>query len=223
MAIFDDIAESYDSWYQEKIGSFADKVETELAFRLFKPEKGMKVLDVGCGTGNFSIKLARLGCDVTGIDISERMLQLARRKSKQQGFNITFRNMDVCDLNFPDESFDAVFSMATIEFVAEPEKAVNEMFRVAKKGAQILIGTIQRNSRWGRLYMSEDFQKNTVFKHARFLTLEELTSLWRNNLVSSGECLFIPPDATPEDFSAENEEKMSRSEKGGYICALWRK
>ena len=38
-----------------------------------KPEKGMRILDVGCGTGNFSIKLAKMGLDVTGIDVSEKM------------------------------------------------------------------------------------------------------------------------------------------------------
>jgi len=40
----------------------------------------MNVLDVGCGTGNFSIKLAKLGCNVTGIDISDNMLNIARKR-----------------------------------------------------------------------------------------------------------------------------------------------
>ena len=71
MAIFDQYAPQYDTWYDNKKGSFVDKVETELAFRLLKVEEGMKVLDCGCGTGNLSAKLAKLGCRVTGIDMSE--------------------------------------------------------------------------------------------------------------------------------------------------------
>ena len=78
MAVFDAIADSYDRWYEDSKGSFIDKVETDLAFKLFKVEKGM-TYDIGCGTGNFSIKLAEMGCKVTGIDISDKMLDIAQK------------------------------------------------------------------------------------------------------------------------------------------------
>ncbi|MGB4131105.1 MAG: methyltransferase domain-containing protein, partial [Tepidanaerobacteraceae bacterium] len=68
MSIFDPEAKTYDIWYDTKMGAFADMVQTKLAFELFEPKKGMHVLDVGCGTGNFSIKLAKMGLKVTGID-----------------------------------------------------------------------------------------------------------------------------------------------------------
>ena len=71
MAVFDQYATDYDGWYNEKRGSFVDKVETELAFKLLEIKRGMKVLDFGCGTGNFSIKLDKMGCNVTGVDVSE--------------------------------------------------------------------------------------------------------------------------------------------------------
>ncbi len=51
MAVFDREAMEYDQWYQSTMGKFADEVETKLAFSMLKPKKGMKVLDVGCGTG----------------------------------------------------------------------------------------------------------------------------------------------------------------------------
>lgn len=223
MAVFDKKAKDYDDWYTTKFGAFIDKVETDLAFRLFTPKRGMKVLDVGCGTGNFSIKLAKMGCKVVGIDVSEEMLKKAREKVKAEGLDIEFHEMDIYDLNFEDNSFDAVFSMAAFEFIEYPEKAIDELFRVAKNDSEILIGTISRDSSWGRLYLSKEYQENSVFKYAHFITLEELKSLRKESLIDSGECLFIPPKSKDEDINMEREKELSKTERGGFICALWKK
>lgn len=224
MSFFNEIAGDYDNWYKTKIGSFADKVETRLAFDLFVPVQGMRVLDVGCGTGNFSIKLAQKGCKVTGIDISEKMLHIARKKAKMAGLNIEFKKVDVYDLDFIDESFDAVFSMAAFEFIKEPKKAFDEMYRVLKTGGQLLIGTINKDSSWGRLYM-EQAQKDpdSIFRFADFKTLIELENLDKKHLMKSGECLFIPPDAPDDKISQEEEKRLAKTERGGFICALWKK
>lgn len=223
MAFFDKEAGLYDSWYDTKLGSFIDKVETDLAFKLFNPKKGMKILDIGCGTGNFSMKLAEKGCKVIGIDISDEMLSRAREKAEKLGLDIEFYNMDVYNLDFEDQTFDAAFSMAAFEFIKKPEMALNEIFRVVKSGSEVMIGTINKDSEWGQLYLSEEVQKNTVFKYADFKTLEDLKSLKCEKLVDSGECLFIPPNAEEEDINTENEIKLSQSERGGFICALWKK
>ena len=223
MAVFDQAAESYDSWYHTKLGRFVDKVETELAFGLFEIVPGMKVLDVGCGTGNFSIKLAQQGCKVIGIDISDEMLELARSKAKEAGLDIEFYNMDVYHLQFEPESLDAAFSMAAFEFIDQPEAALNEMMRVVKAGGQAFIGTISGDSKWGELYSSEPLKSNSVFKYACFKTLQDLRQLKPEKLINSGECLFIPPDALEESITAEEEKRLSKTEKGGYICALWKK
>lgn len=223
MSFFDEIAGRYDEWYSTKMGNFADMVETRLAFELFKPESGMKVLDVGCGTGNFSIKLAKMGCSVTGIDISREMLSIARRKAEQLELDIRFELMDVYDIRQPDDSFDAVFSMAAFEFIKEPGRAFREMMRVLKPGGQLLIGTIHKNSSWGRLYMEQAKRPDSIFRFADFKTLEELENLDRENLIASGECLFIPPDAPPEKINEREEARLAAVERGGYIAAVWRK
>lgn len=223
MTVFDIEANSYDNWYESKLGKFVDKVETELALSFFKPTPGMKILDVGCGTGNFSIKLAEMGCKVIGIDKSEGMIAKAKKKTKDKGLNIKFHIMDVYDIGFGDESFDGVFSMATFEFIKEPQKAFDEMYRVLKNSGYLLIGTINRKSKWGELYLSKSFQENSIFKYADLKHIDELKSLNIKKVVQSGSCLFIPPNVAENDISIELERQLSTSETGGFICVLWKK
>lgn len=222
MAIFDKSALDYDAWYTQKKGSFVDEVETNLAFKLIEIKKGMKILDVGCGTGNFSVKLANMGCKVTGIDISNEMLNVAKKKSNEQNLDIEFFNMDINDLKFEDNSFDVAFSMTAFEFIEDAKKALEELFRVVKKDGQILIGVIAGNSSWSELYKSEPF-KETVFRYAKFRTLEEIKNWNKEKLVNFGECLFVSPLDDDNDFNYETENKLSKTNTGGFICALWKK
>ncbi len=223
MAIFDKEAMDYDEWYKCKMGAFVDKVETQLAFSLFKPKVASKILDVGCGTGNFSIKLAEMGCKVVGIDVSEEMLSVAKKKAEEKGLDIEFHKMDVYNLKFPNKEFDEVFSMAAFEFIIKADKAYAEMYRVLKDKGHLLIGTINKDSKWGELYLSRSVRENSVFKHADFKTMEDLKSLNANEIIGEGECLFIPPDTREEDINMEFEEKLKLSERGGFICVLWQK
>ncbi len=239
---FDEVASSYDHWYETPLGSFADEVETALAFGLFEVRPGALILDAGCGTGNFSLKLARKGALVAGIDLSPGMLTLGREKAAREGLLgdsakrfsplekggrggwITFSLMDIYRLDFPPDCFDGVVSMAAFEFIHEPQRAFGELMRVLKPGGALLIGTISRDSAWGIQYMKQAQRKGSIFRHARFITLKELKALDQENLVGSGECLFIEPGASPERISVEEEERMSLTgAKGGFIAASWRK
>lgn len=220
MAVFDKEAVNYDEWYKTQKGAFIDEVETRCLFDLLKIKEGMKVLDVGCGTGIFSIKLAKLGCRVTGIDISGGMLEIARKKAVSENLDIEFLKMDACKLEFADETFDAAISVTVLEFVQDYSKFLDELFRVVKKNGQIVIGTINKDSRWGRLYKSEPFS-NTVFKYASFKNPEMIRKIHSDELVEVRECLFIPPDLDESLYNMENELKYSELENGGFICALW--
>lgn len=249
MAIFDMGSETYDSWYETKLGAFVDEVETELIMGKFKLRPGMWVLDSGCGTGNFSIKLLKLGCRVTGIDISEGMLEKARNKAlklKRDSMPTTdkavksennslrkniictdceqaleFKYMDVYSLSYPDNYFDAAISIAQFEFLEDRLKAVEELLRVIKPGGQLIVGTINRDSAWGRLYLSEEFRKNSIFRYAKLMTIEELSAIRKQNLVDTGMSLFITPDAGESEITMEREKELSVNGSGGFICAVW--
>ncbi len=221
MAIFDFKAESYDDWYNTAIGKFADDVETSCAVSMLGNVTSGSILDVGCGTGNFSIKLAQMGFDVTGIDLSEKMLDKAKKKTKNLRLNIKFIKGDTHSLSFEDNAFDAVVSMAAFEFIEDASRVLHEMFRVAKPGAPVIVGTINRDSDWGAFYLEKAAKGHVIFKHALFKGPDELKKLFPQYLTDFRQCLFVPPDARQEDISLGCEQSLSQAKKGGFMCAKW--
>ena len=93
------------------------------------------VLDVACGTGDMTVSLVERGCTVTGVDISEEMLSIARQKAPM----VTFMIADAEHLPFPDASFDAVTCAFGVRNFVHLEQGLNEMLRVLKPGGQLVI------------------------------------------------------------------------------------
>ncbi len=104
--------------------------------------EGIKVLDVGSGTGESAFYLVRkFNCHLIGIDISDRMIKLAKRKAIDYGVIIQFKKGDAHDLPFKDNTFDAVISECTTS-ILDKERAIGEMVRVARSGGYIGIHDI---------------------------------------------------------------------------------
>ena len=101
---------------------------------------GDHVLEVGVGTG-LSLPLYPETLRVTGIDISEEMLERARGRVSRDALSgrIALHVMDAERMNFPDNSFDKVVAMYVVSVVPHPERLVNEMRRVCKPGGDIFI------------------------------------------------------------------------------------
>ncbi|MGB9913342.1 MAG: class I SAM-dependent methyltransferase [Candidatus Kapaibacteriota bacterium] len=223
MEIFDSEARHYDNWYLTPIGKFVDEVETQAILELLEPLPNMSILDAGCGTGNFSIKLAKLGCKVTGIDISNEMLKIAIGKAQKLNLNIYFIQGNAENLAFPNNFFDAVVSVATLEFIKQKDKAIEEFFRVVKHNGKIVIGFINRTSLWGELYLSDDFQKTTVFKYAHLFTKDEISKIHPLELVTIKETLYTPPTIKENEISQNSESYYSKINSGGFLVGLWKK
>jgi SAM-dependent methyltransferase len=101
----------------------------------FRP--GIRVLDVGCGSGLFAQLIAARGCVVTGLDASEPLLAIARRRNP----NVRFHQGDLEGLPFPDEHFDIVTGMNSFQYAAEPQHALAEATRVTKRAGHVIVAT----------------------------------------------------------------------------------
>lgn len=97
-----------------------------------------KVLEVGIGTGA-TLRHYRPGVELTGIDLSGGMLDVARRNAAQLGIGADLREMDAQYLDLPDRSFDAVVFTLCLCTIPEPELAIREGIRVAKPGAAMVF------------------------------------------------------------------------------------
>jgi SAM-dependent methyltransferase len=102
---------------------------------------GVRVLDAGCGTGVVAVSAARMGAQVSGIDITAKLLERARENASIAGVDIDWQEADVEELPFPDAHFDIVLSQFAHMFAPRPSVAVGEMLRVLKPGGSIAFCT----------------------------------------------------------------------------------
>jgi SAM-dependent methyltransferase len=114
----------------------------EALVRKFGIIPGMKVLDLGCGDGTTALPEARLGADVTGVDISSNLVEAGNRRAKEQGLaNCRFQEGDACNLqDLQDDSFDLTVSIFGAMFAPKPYDVAREMVRVTKPGGRIIMG-----------------------------------------------------------------------------------
>lgn len=105
-------------------------------------ERGMKVLDLGCGDGTTAVPEARLGADVLGVDIAANLVEAGRRRAQKAGLsNLRFEQGDACQLNgLADRTFDRVVSIFGAMFAPRPFDVAREMVRVTKAGGVITMG-----------------------------------------------------------------------------------
>lgn len=126
--------------------------------RLAAPRPGLRALDVCCGTGDVSFALAQQGAEVTGLDFSEPMLAVARRRSERTPEpNVQsprFHLGDAEQIPFPDQSFDIVTISYGLRNLSSWEQGLSEMWRVARPGGRLLVLEFGKpdNAVWRALY-----------------------------------------------------------------------
>ncbi len=146
---FDEIAGEYDDSLPAHVVEHYLRKRTAFIAALSPP--GSRVLDVGCGTGALAVRLAGAGYDVTGIDPSDGMLGVLRRRDT----SVEAVHGSGTQLPFETDSFDLVYCVAVMHHVADPDDVratLIEMSRVSRPGGRVLIWDHNpRNPYWGRL------------------------------------------------------------------------
>jgi SAM-dependent methyltransferase len=133
--------DDYDAWYDADRGRWIGEIEYQLVVGLLEPQPGEQVLDVGCGTGWFTRRLAqRDRLRVTGVDIDTKALEFAR----QHDHLASYAQADALNLPFEDGAFDRVISITALCFVSNWRHALSEIIRVCH--SRFVVGVLNHNS-----------------------------------------------------------------------------
>ena len=168
---------------------YMDRREKKLIQRLLKPMDGERLLDVGCGAGDYLRFFRENGCSVTGTDPSQHMLDTARGKLGQRA-DLYLGNSE--DLPFSDNEFDIV-TLIFPDPACNLQNAINEAIRVCS--GRIFLGTINRYS----LASAYGMGKTTLDPYGYSLpsSIPEMTQLIRSSLsdttIKWGSVIFFPP------------------------------
>lgn len=148
--------------------------------------KGAKVADVGCGGGLLSEALARAGAQVTGIDLGEKVIEIARLHLYESNLAVDYRVQSSTELAAVEPaSFDAVCCMEMIEHVPDPEALVHDLAAMLKPGARLFMSTLNRTPvAFGAAILGAEYLMRLLPRgthhYAQFLKPSELARLLRH-------------------------------------------
>jgi demethylmenaquinone methyltransferase/2-methoxy-6-polyprenyl-1,4-benzoquinol methylase len=130
--LYKHLSKIYDTWLRDL---FWNQEMRDFGLAMARIERGMRILDVGCGTGFLTEGILMHTEDVYGLDITVHQLERAARKMR-----VPLVRGDAEQLPFKGETFDAVLSAGSIEYWPSPTTALREMWRVLKPGGRAMVG-----------------------------------------------------------------------------------
>ena len=187
-----------DSWWQPDSSFYQLKVafnpvrvgyaRRKLLDELHLDPRGKKALEVGCGGGFVCEEIARMGFDTTGVDPSERSLQIAIRHARASGLDMRYERATGESLPYPDESYDVVLCCDVLEHVRDLPQVISEVSRVLKPGGVFFYDTLNRTwlSKLVAIKIGQEW-KRWAFMPPRlhvwdmFITPREMKSLLRQH------------------------------------------
>jgi len=137
-----DSKEGYDlaAQHYDKKEKYLNSFEDGQVLKILGDVKGKKVLDVGAGTGRLAVKLSEAGAIVTALDLSEKMLEILKRKNRK--IEVVFGDAE--NLDFVDGNFDIVVGAFLIVHLKNPSIFFKEVYRVLKPNGVFLVTNINQ-------------------------------------------------------------------------------
>lgn len=146
-AFYDDLGEDWYEGDKHPIALLRAENRARNPWILSRIQKEMgspcRILDIGCGAGFLTNALALAGHKVTGIDLSEKSLTIARMHDTTKG--VTYLNQDAFSLNFPGKSFDVICAMDFLEHIKHPEQIIRQVACLLQPGGLFFFHTFNRN------------------------------------------------------------------------------
>jgi ubiquinone/menaquinone biosynthesis C-methylase UbiE len=217
--LFDEWPEKYDRWFETPIGALVKKYEKELLLDLLQPRPAEMILDVGCGTGVFTFDILSFGPRITGLDISYPMLKRAEMNAKGYLFRAVAGDMRF--LPFGDGCFDKVVSMTALEFIADGQAAVEDIFRVAKKGGVVVVTTLNSLSPWADRRKKAADRGHCLFKQMIFRSPDDMRALAPVEATVKTAIHFLKDDDPQLVPGIELEGRKRGLETGAFVAAKW--
>jgi len=206
---------AYKQWLNKPQTENAFKLEAELMRNLLQPMRGETILDIGCGVGACLKAFLDMGLQVTGLDPSNYMLDIALDKI---GNRADLYRGYAEDLPFDDNSFSYASLFTTLEFVDDPIKSLEEAFRVAKD--RVFIGVLNRYAIKGIQRRVKGIFTPTIFNHARFFSVWEVKQIIRgilsNTPVSWRTVCQLPANSGNFVNSLEQSSLIQRCPFGAF-------
>ncbi|MCL2789161.1 MAG: methyltransferase domain-containing protein [Desulfobulbus sp.] len=219
---FDTWTDRYDHWFTTPVGRLVKHYEAALLFDLLDPRPGERLLDAGCGTGIFTQDVLDRGSLLTGIDLSIPMLTGAIDRMRSSGFAALCA--DLCALPFADGSFDKVFSMTAIEFVADGSKVMAELDRVARRGGRVVVTTLNSLGPWAEQRRRKGLDGHDLFADIHFRSPEEMRAIAPGARVVTKTAIHFRKDDSLEAIpEIERRGREQDLDTGAFVAIGWDK
>ena len=219
--LFDEWPDRYDRWFATPVGKLVKQYETELLLEMLAPRPDEYILDVGCGTGVFSVDVLSSGARLVGLDISHPMITRVAHKTDDAQFAGVVG--DMVALPFPDESFDKVFSMTAIEFTADAGLAVAELNRVVRRGGTVVLTSLNSRSPWAVRRKKEGEKGHSLFRDITFRSPDELAELVPGESTVKTAIHFLKSEEPGKIPEIEMEGNLQGKGTGAFVAVTWRK
>ena len=141
--------EEIDKRFFNEVSSFFAQNKNEKQFSGLIPYekiKGKNVLEIGCGSGAHSRLIVEAGANLTAIDLTEKAIELTRKRLGLYGCEAVVKQMDAEHMDFPDNTFDFIWSWGVIHHSSNTEKIISEIYRVLKPTGEVRVMVYNWNS-----------------------------------------------------------------------------